>query len=340
MLVVIALLACSKDQKETPTSLAKEQVIPVTQSTAREVSQSTIIRTTGLIKAGSTTKYAFKIGGVVQSLYVDEGDRIKKGQLLATLYQDEIDAQYQQAQLAEEKARRDFARVETLYQDSIATLENYQNVKTQLEVAQKTKDQLRFNKQYARVYANADGYIIRKLSNVGEVVGPGSPIFISNDATNSKGYVLECTVNDRQWVQLAKGDKGEITLDAYPGVKIQGTVDNKSVQADPVSGAFRVEVKLSPVRQDLATGMYGRVDIITKESSSAVAIPYQALVQANGNIGYVYLSNSGKVERRKVVVLDIQSDQVLLASGITAGESVIVGNSAFLSPKSQIKIIE
>ncbi len=343
--ITLIIIGCKPDNAPAEDQLnnvpAAPNVIPVTVSTVESITSPVTINTTGLVKTNSTTKYAFKIGGVIEKLYVDEGDRIKKGQLLATLRMDEIEAQFQQANLGLEKAQRDYSRVSNLYQDSIATLEDFQNVKTQLDIAARSLEQVKFNKDFAKIRATNNGYVITKLTNPGEVIGPGTPAFITNDATRSKGYVLECTVNDRQWAQINVSDNCKITLDAYPDQEINGKITSKSAQADPVSGAFRIEVSLSNSKSQLATGMYGKVSITTDESTSNVAIDYAALVEANGKDGHVYIpAENDKVSKTKIRISQITKDKVLISSGLSAGQQVIIGNSAFLSPQSTIKIIK
>jgi RND family efflux transporter MFP subunit len=340
MLLLFGLFSCQTEGAETePEANSTEEVIAVTLTEAKSVSRPITIKTTGLLKAGDNTRYAFKIGGIVEAVYVDEDETIRKGQLLAKLRMTEIDAQVAQAELGQQKAQRDLYRVAGLYQDSIATLESYQNVQTQFELTQKALEQVKFNQQYASIYASSSGQVAAKLVNPGEVVGPGSPVLLTNDATPRSGYVLECSVNDRQWAQINKGDACKIELDAYPAQPIEGRVSSKSIQADPVSGAFRIEIALSGVSGPLAAGMYGKVNIATRRSHTAVSIPYQALVQANGNKGYVYTTKEGnKVEKVAVEIDRILANEVLLATGLDAGQKVVLGNSAFLSPASTIKI--
>ncbi|MEM9546255.1 MAG: efflux RND transporter periplasmic adaptor subunit [Bacteroidota bacterium] len=343
--IALLLFGCKSDNTAEMNKLTvaptAPNVIPVTVTTVETISNPVIIHTSGLVKTNSTTKYAFKIGGIIDKLFVDEGDRINKGQLLATLRMDEIEAQFQQANLSLEKAKRDYDRISYLYKDSIATLEDFQNVKTQLDVAARFLEQIKFNKDFAKIRATNNGFVIAKLSNPGEVIGPGTPALITNDATKSKGYILECTVNDRQWAQVKVGDDCTIHLDAYPDQNIRGRITSKSVQADPVSGAFRVEVSLSNSKSQLATGMYGKAEITTDTETSNIAIAYAALVEANGKDGYVYVpAENDKVARVKIQIDKIKKDKVLISSGLAQGQKVVIGNSAFLSPQSTIKIIE
>ena len=197
-LVFTLVLACqqpediNQEQNKNIKKPKETEAIPVTTAQVSTIQKPITITSTGLVKASSSTKYSFKIGGVIQDLKVDEGDRVRKGQLLAAIQLTEIEAQYEQAVLGQEKAQRDLDRVAALYADSIATLEDFQNVQTQLAISKETVEQVAFNKQFAKIYATADGYITRKIVNLGEVVAPGSPIFIANDAAGNRGWILEC----------------------------------------------------------------------------------------------------------------------------------------------------
>ena len=99
------------------------QVTPLDQNG----SQLTPIAVSGQFTTDDETQLGFKTGGVIRSILVKEGDRIHAGQLLATLDLTEINTQVSQAQLGLEKAKRDFQRVQNLYRDSVATLEQLQN---------------------------------------------------------------------------------------------------------------------------------------------------------------------------------------------------------------------
>jgi len=80
-------------------------------------------------------KLSFKVGGIIETLLVEEGERVKAGQFLAHLEKSEIEAMAKQARSAYEKASRDYKRIVSLYQDSVATLEHMQDSETALNVA-------------------------------------------------------------------------------------------------------------------------------------------------------------------------------------------------------------
>lgn len=341
--IIIALLflfSCQTEQDQKVTQDPQE-IIAVKIAYPQPYSQVQTIKTSGQITAKNNTKYSFKIGGVVKSILVEEGDKISKGQKLATLYTDEIDAQVQQAELALSKAKRDEARIRTLYQDSIATLEAFQNTQTAMEVAERTLSQIQFNQKYTVIYASDNGYITDKFANIGEVVAPGSPLLISSDASNTKGYLLECGLTDREWVNVEVGDSCHIEIDAYPDKSFRGIVTSKSFRADPVSGAFRVELKMLNPEDELAIGMYGSAMINSRKSIEGYTIPYSALILANGKEGQVNtVNNEGQLKRNVVVISELMDDQVLISEGVDKDDRIVITNSAFLNSSSTIKIID
>jgi multidrug efflux pump subunit AcrA (membrane-fusion protein) len=93
------------------------------------------------------SKPAFKTGGVIERTFFKEGDHVQEGQLLATLHMAEINAQVDQARKGVEKTTRDLARVKNLYADSVATLEQYQNVQTANDVSNETLKIALFNQK-------------------------------------------------------------------------------------------------------------------------------------------------------------------------------------------------
>jgi len=232
------------------------------------------------------------------------------------------------------------ARVSNLYADSIATLENFQDAQTQFDVAQQVLEQVAFNKKYARIYAADNGFVMRKLANKGEIIGPGAPFLITNDASRGQGWQITCTINDREWAKVRKGNICRVQVDAYPDLIIAGKVADKSLRTEAVSGAFKVDIAIRPQSIELAVGMYGKAVINTDVNQSNITIPFEALVEANGNLGYVFTpKNDTTVIKRKVRIRDYDKERIVIAEGLTKGEEIVISNSPFLNEYSTIKIV-
>jgi len=128
------IIAGCRHSSADPASI-QETSIPVKVIDLRQQTVYEPVYASGSFTTDDETMRSFKTGGIVQHLFVREGDAVKKGQLLAILDLTEITAQVTQATLSYEKAQRDFNRLSNLYRDSVVTLEQFQNARTGLDIA-------------------------------------------------------------------------------------------------------------------------------------------------------------------------------------------------------------
>ena len=141
LLLAVALWACgSKAEKASTPVQTDEVVVPVKLAPVRMATRAEPIVASGLVSSAEEARLSFKVGGIINQMLVDEGQTVRKGQLLATLDLTEMNAQVSQAQLASEKAERDLGRVKSLYADTAATLEQLQNATTGTERSETESD--------------------------------------------------------------------------------------------------------------------------------------------------------------------------------------------------------
>lgn len=128
-------ISCKKDYDSIlESSLETVTYIPVAVEQIASDKESIPIYGIGRLSSDKETKLSFKTGGFISRMSVEEGAFVKKGSFLGALRTDEIDAQVLKAQRALEKSTRDLARVEMMYKDSVATLENVEDLTTLVEV--------------------------------------------------------------------------------------------------------------------------------------------------------------------------------------------------------------
>ncbi len=337
---LVTLMACSDKETKEPASLHTEKVlnvfhvqtVPITSSTLDEV-----IHVTGMIKSDTEAKPSFKTGGVIAHVYVNEGDVVKKGQLLAQLNMTEIEAQATQAEIAVEKALRDLKRVENLYRDSIATLEQFQNAGTAVEIAKKSLQIAAFNVAYSEIRSPIDGKVIKELMEEGEITGPGTPVFYIMGVSQSDWKVI-AGLTDKNWGKIKKGEKATITMDAYPGLIIQSEVTRLSDVANPMSGTLDVELSIPTKDKRLAAGMLVDIEINPSVKSAYTIIPIEALVSSDGKSGIVYIPNNGMAEKRRVLIQDFQGERIAIKSGLEGVSEVITAGSGFLEDGDKILV--
>jgi RND family efflux transporter MFP subunit len=336
--MLLIFQACKQPAKPSAIPTPSE-AIPVTLAPVQTGGLANSIEATGLLFTEDESKLSFKIGGVVESVFVSEGDFVKAGQVLATLKNTEIASQVSQVQLNVQKAERDYERAYNLYQDSVATLEQLQNAKTGLDIAKQGLSAANFNKQYARIIAPASGFVVKKLMSAGEIAGPGMPVFLINHVSGNSHWILRTGVSDAEWANIVLGDKAMVTLDAFPGKTFNARVTNRSLAADPMNGSFSVELRVDLNGEKPATGMFGKASILTGKVTYTTVIPYAALLEADGDKGYVFVTNNKKtVERKEVKLGRMYNDRVEVLSGLENNNLIVIAGSAYLSDKSTIVV--
>ncbi len=335
--LIFFLSACSKKKVEE-TNMATDVIpVKVIQINQEAVGQS--IHASGVFTTEDETYLGFKIGGIIQNIMVKEGDAIKAGQLLATLNLTEIKSQVQQAQIGVEKAERDFKRAGNLYKDSVATLEQFQNSKTALDMARQQISVLKFNQNYAEIRALKSGYVLKKLANDGQVVGPGTPILMVNGTTNN--WVLKVGLSDQDWASVSIGDQATVTIDTEKDQNFSATIRAKSEGVDPITGTLWVTLKTNGIpAKKIALGIFGKANIQPKKKTNAWVIPFDALVEGNENEGFIFITKDEKTaEKIRVKISGIAHGKVYVTQGLEDVKGIITSGNAYLNAGSAIKII-
>lgn len=331
--------SCSSSKEEVKEM--NEEIIPVKVMALERSRMKVEIKTSGVFTTDDETMLSFKQGGIVKSVEVNEGDFVKQGQVLATLEMTEITAAVEQAQLAHEKALRDFNRTKILFEDSVATREQLENAKTACDLSKRQLDAATFNGKYATIRAGVNGYVLKKFVNAGQLVAPGTPVLQINGAGKGE-WMLNAGVSDAEWAFLSIGDPALITTDSDPDDPLEAEVSRKSEGVDPLSGTFMVQLKLKKAgKTAIASGLFGKATIAAGRANEGWQVPMEALLDSDGNKADVFVTDDKVTARKvKVQVAQLTSERVLISKGLENAAFLIVSGNAYLTDQSKIKIIE
>jgi len=339
ILLLILMISCGKKQ-ETSTKQETEEIISVEVQPVLRKSLSEPIIASGVLSSKSEMKLAFKTGGMIRRVYVSEGQSVKEGQLLAELDLSEIDAQVKQAKLNLEKSERDLERAKKLYADEATTLTTVQDATTGYDVAKQGVQVVEFNQKLARIYAPANGWILRKASEQGELVTAFSPVFILG--TGESAYTVNVGLADKDVVKVKIGDIAKIYLDAYPNDSFQARITQLAQTVNPATGTFEAELQIHPNGKKLISGFVAKAEISSAKGPSSLAIPIEALIEADQNKAYIYTLNpdSQSVTKKAIKIGSIFGNDVAIISGLEEGTQIVTKGANFLSDKSKVKVIK
>ena len=366
-LLALSLFFSSCQTEEATSNTNENNTPPARQVKTTKVEAIDInpqIFASGQLASKEQSRLSFKTGGIIQKIYVSEGQQVRKGQLLAELTLDEIQAQTQQASIGKEQAEiqienaklavqlaeRDYRNAKGLYQDSVATLEQLENAEVQLEnannqleaakkglrFAEQSVDVASFNLKYSKIVAPASGIILRKVAEVNELVGPGTPVFLFG--SKEKAQVVKVSLTDKDIIHVTLGDKANIYFDAYPEHAFDGYVREIASMADPFTNTYEVEIEVKAEGKRLLSGFIGQVYIQGEQSTSMLSIPIDALLGANEKEGEIFLLEEGKAVKTKIRIHKIRGDQLLINKGLNPDDEVIISGVGYLENNEKVMI--
>lgn len=327
--LIILLAACSEKTQEVKEKSVFDDRMTVKTTHLESLNSADEIEALAVVISENEAKPSFKTGGVIARTFVKEGDLVRKGQLLATLHMQEIDASVAQALQAVSKAERDLARVKNLYADSVATLEQFQNAGTALDFAKKNQEIAEFNKQYSEVRSPIQGKVVKQILHEGEVTGPGTPVFAILGIGQADWKVMAGLI-DKDWARIQVGDAAIVRLDAYPGESLEAKVSDKSVIGGDASGRINIELKMTSKPGGLAAGMVGKVNIKPRISTQSAYLPVEAITRANGRKATVFKNDGGKVISQVVSIGEISNGLIQIFDGVDSSDEIITTGAMYL----------
>ena len=315
----------------------ERQSVPVRTARVAEKDIRVRVRTSGTTARKEQMDLSFKIGGIIREIAVREGDFVTDGTRLATLDQTEIQARVDQVQVGFDKADRDLKNARKLHADSVTTHEQLLDMQSVWEDARASLTVARHNLAFASIQAPSDGFILKKMGEVNEMIAPGRPLFVFSSSAGD--MVLRAGVTDRDILHLALGDSATVKLDAYPGQPIPAAISELPATSDALTGLYEIELTVAGGRVRLLPGMTGSTEIYTQKVERLPVVPIEALTEADVDRGYVYVLDGQTVYKRGLSIGTIIGDEVSVKAGLLPGETVVTEGAAYLQDKAEVKIV-
>jgi RND family efflux transporter MFP subunit len=326
-------------------------------------------RYSALVTPDAQTPLAFRIPGYVVSLKqvrgpdgrlreIAEGDRVRRGELLAQIrnaeYQDKVrqaSSVADAAQAAAVKAQLDYERATRLYEAQSLTKPDFDTAQAQYDatraqvraaVAQTSEAQTALTD--TTLLAPFDGEIVKKTVELGSFVGPGTPTFVIASTELAKIIV---GVPDTMVRSLRVGQPTDVAVDAFPNRPFRASISRIASAADPTSRHFEVEVAIRNHDHLLKTGMIGSLQFVVEGREApqpSISVPLGAIVPGPGGKYGVFLvagSSAGDIAQlRPVEIGSVNGNEISIASGLAAGDTVITMGATLLKDGQRVEVLQ
>ncbi|GAA4775697.1 efflux RND transporter periplasmic adaptor subunit [Novosphingobium ginsenosidimutans] len=330
-LLLPLLAACGAAEAPPPAKPLRVSVTQVGQEAAAPQ-----IEAAGTAALRKEIPLGFTTPGQIAGITVQEGDRVRRGQVLATLDMTSVGASLEAAAAERDRAGAELTRLKQLYAQGWITKARLEAAEAAARSASANVSARRFSLQTARVVAPADGIVLSRMAEPGQIIDAGMPVVTLGDA--SSGFVLRVLLADRDAVRVRPGIPAEVRFDALPGIVLSGPVIEVGGRSDRGTGAFTAEIALPPDPR-LRSGLVGRATIATPAAggSAGLIIPPTAIFSVRADEGFVYVVDAQKrVKARRVALGPLTAGGTEVLSGLNRGEVIALSGLDRLRDGTQI----
>ena len=308
--------------------------IPVAVDKARTGEIASYYSTTATIAVEKEAEILARVSGLVESLFVEEGDQVKEDGTLLRIDNDEYSLRLKQAESKTRDLRARFNRLENMSRDLIS-IEEFETAKYELATAEAEEGLSRLNLSYMTVTAPFTGKVTKRLVDVGQNVSVDTPLFVFADF---QPLLARIHVPSKEFKKLKTEQEVVLVLDSN-GEQLHGRITLVSPTIDPKTGTIKVTVEVPDYPEATRPGDFAEVQVVTEKHHSTVLIPRAAVITDKGE-QVVYVAKENVAERRVVEVGFTNNQDAEILSGIKAGESVVLKGQRSLKHGSFVKVLE
>jgi membrane fusion protein (multidrug efflux system) len=277
-----------------------------------------------------------QLSGALTGVYVEEGDVVRAGQVLARMDSRELQAQLAAADAELEVARRAAERARNLHEQQIITSAEYERDEAAYRAAQASRDQLRTRVGYATIRSPIAGTVLQKLAEAGDIISGQSRLFTIADMSL---MVVRVPISELDVAGLDEGDMADVTFDALPGRAVRGTIRRIFPSADTLTRLVPVEIALSgAAARDVRAGFLARVTLRLDPREGVLMVPAGAVVE-NARGPAVFVVSASRASLRQVQRGGTYQGSVEIVDGLAPGDTVVVAGSATLRDGTAVRIV-
>jgi RND family efflux transporter MFP subunit len=284
--------------------------------------------------------------GLVEKLLLEEGQRVKKGQILAhvgavdnKISLDEARVSLNQQKSSLEYSKKNYTRQNNLYKKGIINLSQFEQIESRHKQNELTERSARLKVKRARlnydrsiIKSPIDGVIDQKFFEVGEFARKGDSVY---KIIRSDKLKIEFAINENEIKDFSKGQAAKIYLDALEGQEYSGVVGKISPSANIQNKTFQVEVELENQKGEIRPGITARIELQIAKEGERILIPLSAIVEGTkGRL--VYLNENGVAKEVLISTEENIDDKVVVQKGLKVGDRLIVQGQQFLNNNDKV----
>lgn len=297
----------------------------------------------GTVQASEESTVSFSVPGTITKVYVEEGQKVVKGQILAQIKSESLMNSRNIAQAELEEARDAYQRLKKLHDADALPDIKWVEIQSKLKQAENAAALADRAVTDASIHAPISGYVSQKFASDGQTVIPAEPVV---KIVNLNSLQVAISVPENEISSFGPKTSAVIKFDVDGNPEVIGKIGNKSVVADPLTRSYTVKFDIDGANGKILPGMIGNVSVeglandSTETKTTEVTLPSQAVLLSSDNHQFVWIVKNGKALRKEVVADELSANGVTVRSGLAPGDSVIVAGMQKVSTGTKVAVVK
>ncbi len=338
-LMAANLSGCGNAQAEADKQQTKEAIsIPVEVATTKTGDVSSHYATTAILEAKNEAQVISKVPGILQAIYVEEGDYVEAGQLLAKIEPQRYQLEVNKAKAELLKIKSELAKVEKVHGQNLVSTDTLDKLKWQYESVKSALDLAKLNLKETEIIAPISGFIAQRYVKLGNLVQQyqQQSLFHIVEQKQLQGIVY---LPEQQLQHVKVGQDTSLALSALGDTTVAATVERISPIVDAQTGTFKVTLNIPNPKGQLKSGMFAEVSIRYNTHENVLLIPKRAVISMDDK-HTVYQVVDGKVSKRLVEVGFQEGAMVEIVNGLDNGSTVVTAGHNNLKDQASVQVIK
>jgi len=319
-MLVVSLMACQNKEQEKG-DIAVVSKVKFKTETLKKESRVLELKYSGTVEAWKTFPLSFQRSGNVEAIYVEEGDAVKKNQLLASIDPKDAEQTFAMATAKRKQAEDAYGRMKQLYDKGSLAEIKWVDIKTKLNQARSAEKLAKSNLEKCKLYSPVQGFVGQRKIEVGmsglELEAPFKIVQI-------KKVLIKVAVPENEIGQIKKNQVARIVVGALNNKSFEAKVKYIGIVANQFSRTYSVKLEVNNPDFSLKPGMVCDVAINAGQEPEALTLPLKAVSTNKNGEAFVYLWHGNKAKIQLVSLGNYRGNRIEILKGVKSGDCVIL----------------
>lgn len=313
----------------------EELPVPVEVAEITTGAISSYISATANLVAEDQVKVLSEAEGRVERLQVEEGDLVKKGQVLAVLVQDEAKIAKSKTELKAANANAALERARDSFEQGLISSEAFDKLEMDYEIARQEVAEAEWRLAKTVIRAPFTARVTERFITLGQHLHPGDELFTVADYDP---LVARIYLPERDVIELEEGREVRITPAADSGLSFTGRIRQIAPVVDTATGTVKVTVEAVQPPAGVRPGAFVAIDIVRERHAAALLLPRESVIREL-RTAHVFITEEDKAVKKAVTLGIEEGDVVEVLTGVAAGDAVVIAGQGGLDDGQKIKVL-